>query len=162
MKLCDKCGACNSDRRINCVDCSAPLGEKLSTLEEEKIRKSTDEKIEKLYNKKDPLFVSLYDKIFGILAVIGIAISVALMVVNYINNRGKELLFIVFLFLLIGAFEAFMPRLSWSIEKLRLSFSIDDADEAEPGVFYFYGRKIFITFTVVCGFAVLVTKFLGL
>ena len=162
MKLCNKCGAYNSDKRRNCVDCGEPLGEKLAAEEEAKIRKITGQKIEKLYNKKDPLYVSLYDKIFGVLAVAGAVAFVVLMIINYINNRADRILLIGFFILLLGALEAFVPKLSWALEKLRLGFSIDNADDADPGVFYFYGRKMFITFTVVLGVIILVTKFLKL
>lgn len=159
MKLCNKCGAYNSDKRRNCVDCGEPLGKKLSAEEEAKIRKTTVEKIEKLYNKKDPLYVSLYDKIFGILAVAGAVAFAVLMIINYINNRADQLLLIGFFILLLGALEAFVPKLSWALEKLRLGFSIDNADDAVPGVFYLYGRKIFITYTVVIGAIILIIKF---
>lgn len=158
MKLCNKCGAYNSDERRSCVDCGATLGEKLSVAEEAEIRKTTGEKIEKLYNRKDPLYVSLYDKIFGLFAVIGAVAFAVLMIINYVNNRADELLLMGFFIMLLGAFEAFVPKFSWALEKLRLGFSIDNADDAEPGVFYFYGRKMFITFTVVFGIILLIVK----
>lgn len=62
MKICCKCGAHNSDERFFCIDCNEKLGSSLSKAEEAKINEDINESLENMYNKRDPLHVSKFDK----------------------------------------------------------------------------------------------------
>ena len=46
------------------------------------------------------------------------------------------------IFPLIGMAEAFFPNISWSLEKLRMSFSANGADDLTPSDFYLIMRKV--------------------
>lgn len=72
MKLCEHCGAHNSDERTVCVDCGERLGKPLSQQEEEQLRKTADEKMEKICRKTDPLQVNLLDKVMGGASAVGL------------------------------------------------------------------------------------------
>ena len=61
MKVCSKCGATQSDDRLFCVDCGETLGKSLSESEEKAVRQQTEQKIDGMYNKTYPLFVSKPD-----------------------------------------------------------------------------------------------------
>ena len=160
MKICDNCGAYNSDKRKLCVDCGETLGDKISEREEQQIRQNIGAKIEKMYNKKDPLYVSTFDKLVGAVSIIGIILCVVFTVKNYSNHKSSEyLLWAIFYFALSG-FEAFVPKLSWCIEQIRLSRYVEDADNIRPSVLYFYSRKLFIIVAAVNGIVSVVVNFL--
>jgi hypothetical protein len=44
------------------------------------------------------------------------------------------------LFFLLSSLKALVPKVLWAIEKFRLSFTINDADNAEPSNFYFIAK----------------------
>ena len=113
MKLCEKCGAYNSDERMFCVDCSEKLGDALSVQEEERLDAGIDAKINKLYNAKDPLHVSTFDRVCGFVCV---ACLLALLVLIGFGCLGRrpwaelEMLFYGCVFCVVGAFDAFLPQ----------------------------------------------------
>lgn len=160
MKICTKCGAYNSDERIFCVDCSEKLGDKLSAIDEKQTRDSVNEKIEEMYNKKDPLYVSKVDKVMGLVSLIGVLCSVILIVIGKITERSFDFLWVGIIFFLLASVEAFIPKVTWAIEKIRLSFLIHDADNAEPSGFYIVCRKVSIVISVLVGIVILVVTFL--
>ena len=160
MKICTKCGAYNSDERIFCVDCSEKLGDKLSAIDEKQTRDSVNEKIEEMYNKKDPLYVSKVDKVMGLVSLIGVLCSVILIVIGKITERSFDFLWVGIIFFLLASVEAFIPKVTWAIEKIRLSFFIRDADNAEPSGFYIVCRKVSIVISVLVGIVIIVVTFL--
>ena len=160
MKICDKCGAYNSDERIFCVDCSEKLGDKLSAREEAQARDDLNEKLEEMYNKKDPLYVSKADKVMGIVSLLGALCSVVLVVIGVITGQSLDLLPYGIIFFILASIEAFVPEVTWEFEKLRLSFYVHGADDVEPSEAYFTGRKIAILFALFIGTLILVTTFL--
>ena len=160
MKICGECGAHNSDERMFCIDCDEKLDGKLSDADEEKMRETVNENIEKLYNKRDPLYVSLFDRIMGIASLAGAAVTLVLMIVDTVTRLNFEQLWVGALFLVMASVEALVPRVTWSLEQLRLSFSISNVEEAEPSDFYLFFRKAGIVVSVTVGMAILVINFL--
>ncbi len=156
MKVCAKCGAYNSDERFFCVDCNEKLGDKLSAADEQQKRDDLNGKIEEMVNKKDPLFVSKSDKILGFVSLVGALCSLVLIVIGWIAHRSVDLLWLGILFFLLAGIEALVPKVTWAIEKLRLSFFISDADSAEPSAFYTTCRKAAILISAVVGAVILV------
>ncbi len=159
LKVCEKCGACNSDQKRVCADCGENLGERLTAVQEAEFRKNTRAKIEKMSNKRDPLYVSIFDKIFGTIGIIGTATTLAFIVKNLIVGHSCELVFFGLVGFALAVFEAFFPKISWMFEKMRLTWYVDDADNAEPGVLYFVTRRITLVFFVIFGAAAFVTSF---
>lgn len=160
MKICTKCGAYNSNERIFCVDCSEKLGDKLSSIDEKQTLDSVNEKIEEMYNKKDPLYVSRVDKVMGLVSLIGVLCSVILIVIGKITERNFAILWVGVIFFLLASVDAFIPKVTWTIEKIRLSFIIQDVDNAEPSGFYVLCRKASIVISVLVGISILAVAFL--
>ena len=155
MKICEKCGAHNSDQRMFCVDCNEKLGDRLSELQELQFRQDTDVKIEKMYNKNDPLYVSRFDKTVGAISLMGAAVSLVFIIIKLIIGQSTGYLWLGIVLFLLAIVEAFIPKLSWELEKLRLSFYINGTDDLEPSDFYFIGRKISIIVLTLLGIALL-------
>lgn len=156
MKICEKCGAHNSDKRSFCVDCNEKLGDKLSEFEEQQIQEKLDEKMENMYNKRDPFYVSLFDKIIGAISLLGVLCGLVLMIIGKISQRDFEYMWLSAISFLLTSIEAFIPRLTWTIEKMRLGFYINSADDAEPSEFYITCRKAAILLTFCIGVLILV------
>lgn len=151
MKLCAKCGAYNADERMFCVDCSEKLGDPLSDSAEQQLRAHVSGHIDRLYNRKDPLYVSVFDKVMGIAALAGAVCSLVIMVIGWCNRLPFEYLWVSLLFFLLTGVEALVPRLTWELEKFRLTFLLRDADDVQPSSFYLITRKITIVLTLVIG-----------
>lgn len=154
MKICNKCGSYQSDDQFFCIDCGEKLGSSISDEEAKKIKNQTELKIDKLYNRTDPLNVSAFYRACGISALIGAASAVVLSIV--FRNRMESALsalYSVILFVLC-ALNALVPKLLWNIDKFRLSFIINGSEDAEPSYFYFITRKITIIGSFV--FAVII------
>lgn len=160
MKICEKCGAFNSDDKMFCVDCNEKLSEKLSAVAEQKVRAELNEQIEEMYNKNDPLYVSLFDKVMGVIAVIGVVASLVFMLLISFTNQDFLLLLYALIFFAFSVVDALVPKIAWELEKLRLSFRIMGTDGLEPSVFYIIGRKIGIVAGIVLGAIMLWASFL--
>lgn len=142
MKICEKCRCQNADTRVFCVDCGATLGEKLSEAQEAIHQQQLNENIEKMYNRTDPLYVSVFDKVVGILALLGCVASVVLPFFKPYTMSGDHPYLWAFLFFACAAVDAFIPHLAWELEKLRLGFWADGADSLEPSNLYLIGRRV--------------------
>ena len=151
MKICQNCGAYNSDERMFCVDCNEKLSDTVNPEQQKEASAKIEATIEKLYNKKEPLYVSLYDKIVGVSCIV---VSLLLLVFGFVlmfKNRGSSLPFWCILLGAIGALEALMPQISWELEKMSLSLRVNNVDDLTPSSFYLRGRKIgAIMCLVVC------------
>lgn len=112
MKICCKCGAHNSDERFFCIDCNEKLGSSLSKAEEAKINEDINESLENMYNKRDPLHVSKFDKAAGLAAIAGLLCSIILFAVNIILKRSCDLLWMALLCLSLSVIEAFFPKIT--------------------------------------------------
>ena len=158
MKICENCGAYNSDSRVFCVDCNSSLGKKISPVQEKKIAEKLDKKMEKMYNSRDPLYVSLFDKIMGISAIACILFCVALILLKQfitINSSAKDLFYTILIFA-FGAIEALIPKLSWELEKIRYSWFIISNDDPQPTELYMIGRRISVILFIGIGVALLI------
>ncbi len=153
MKLCEKCGAHNADTRVFCVDCGATLGDKLSDAQERQLQEDLNENIEKMYNKTDPLYVSLLDKMLGGIALIGGLASVVCAFFKPLSPSDPNVYLWALLCFLIAALDAFIPQLAWGLEKMRLGLWVNGADDLEPSRFYLIGRRVGIALAVALGVA---------
>ena len=151
MKVCDKCGAYNADERFFCVDCAEKLGDPLSDDREKQLRDGVSGRIDRLYNRKDPLHVTVFDKILGVTALAGAGVSLVAMVVDWLTAYTFAYLWVALLLLLLTAVEALVPRVTWELEKMRLSLYINASDDAEPSGMYMFGRKAATVLTLAMG-----------
>ena len=142
MKICDKCRAQNADTRVFCLDCGTTLGEKLSDAQEAAYQDNLSDNIEALCNRNDPLYVSRFDKIVGVLALLGCAASVVLPFIRPYTMTDDHPYLWAFLFFTLAALDAFVPQLAWGLEKLRISLWADGAEGLQPGRAYLVGRRI--------------------
>lgn len=149
MKICQKCGAYNSDERIFCVDCDEKLSDKIDAEKQDAIEEKIAGKIDRLYNQKDPLYVSLYDEIIGIGCIIFSLILFILGTALMLKERGSSVPFVLIIFGVIGAFDGLSPQIGWELEKLRLSFRVNDVDDLTPSGFYLSCRRIAITVCLI-------------
>ncbi len=158
MKICTKCGAYNSDDRKFCVDCSEKLGNVLSASEERQMRDNLNKRMDEMYNRNEPLYVSKFDKAIGAVSIAGILCCAALLIIGKITQRSFELLWAGIIIFLLACVEAFMPKVTWAVRKLRLRFSVSNARIAEPSRFYMYCRKAAVVFMAVMGIVILATN----
>lgn len=156
MKICNKCGAYNSDDRMFCVDCN----EKLNDNQDENLQQDVQSKIDELYNKKDPLHVSVIDKIFGFISLVGVVATIIVFILNAITQTSCEYLGWAFITFAISSFEAFCPRINWELEKLALSFRVSSSSDLEPSDFYFTRRKLAIIISSLLGIVMLLINLL--
>ncbi len=150
MKICPSCGVSQSDRRTECVECGARLDAPLNEQEAERVRAQQEEQLEKLYNRRDPLYVSLFDKILGGLMAAGaLAVPITLLV-GHNQVKPSIMAFAAFLFFAFGVVLAFFPKIAWEIGKLRMSVYMDGTDDLMPAGGT-KGRKIGLTVLLVFG-----------
>lgn len=142
MKICLKCGAQQTDNRNFCIDCGEKLGKSIPKKEAENIKLQTEDKIDKLYNKNDTLSVSVPDKIIGLSAIIGAIAASILSIIFKDNSANTPYAVSSVLLFIYCALNALLPKMMWTIEKVRLSFTIKAADNAIPSSFYLIMRKI--------------------
>ena len=115
--------------------------------------------IEDMCNKRDPLYVSKFDKIIGLASLVLAAFSAVLAVINLITRQNNGYIWLAVVFFLLSSVEALIPRILWELEKLRLGFYINGADDAEPSDYYLKCRKLGIICAAVFGVAALVINF---
>ncbi len=85
MKKCSSCGAIQNDERSVCIDCGKVLGKPLDQAEMSAVEAATRESLDNMAERTDDFYVPIYDKIFGIVAIIGIIAAIILLVLV-----GKE------------------------------------------------------------------------
>jgi hypothetical protein len=163
IKVCYKCGAQQTDSRFFCVDCNTKLGGAVSKEEAEHHEKKTKAMLEKLYNKSDPLYVSLLDKIIGFASIAGLLTAIVFSVIYRANLPvvGVEMLAVYILFL-CTAVNALLPGILWSLEKIRISRYYRNADDIEPSGFYKIGRKLGVYFFFITSVIILVSAIINL
>lgn len=142
MKICTKCGAFNSDNRSFCIDCGKKLGKKLSPLEEEKANAALNEKLDEMYNKNDPLYVNLFDKIMGYLSLALALGTFIFIIISLFISVNSGILWFSVLFFILASLEALVPEIMWAIEKVRLGMTISDADSVLPSSLYLIMRRV--------------------
>jgi len=156
MKICSKCGAKQQDHRGFCLDCGERLGDPLSAAEEKQARAEMNVELEKLYNRRDPLYVSKWDKLGGGIALLLAVVALIVIMIAKDTIFDIRAVLLVVIFTIGCLFEAFFPKFGWELEKLRLSSRFNGIDDITPSGFYFAGRKIAIWGTVVLNGVLLV------
>ncbi len=150
MKLCKQCGAHNSDERMFCVDCGERLAKPLSQQEEEQLRKTAQEKMEKIYRTTDPLQVNLLDKIMGCASAVGLVATFIRMLIA----TGEPTPFSAFWLCLVlfswSVVASVVPGVLWAMGRRRRW------DDGHPGVWYNITRRAVVAGSVAVGFALLV------
>ena len=155
MKICDSCGAYNSDDRGFCVDCGEKLGDKISEKAEKELDRKMNEISEKMYNKTDPLYVSVFDRTVGTVSLVCLLLLFIICAAALFRQQSVIFSVYGFICLILSAVEAFFPKVNWEIEKFRLSFRISNPDDAEPSDFYRIMRKLSEIILCAVGIAVL-------
>lgn len=170
MKQCSKCGARQGDARLYCVDCGERLGRRLSAEEEKKAGEELDARIENLYNRGDPLRVDRFDRVCGGIHLVGLTVLLTVLAL-YAGNvfpSGKAypetvpLALAGLLSFLVGAVDALCPRVTWALERFRLSFWADGAEDLTPSHFYFVCRRVSMVGFALLGVLILASLLYGL
>ena len=97
------------------------------------------------------------DKIGGILGLIFVTAMVIAWIVLGDQREAGIWPFAGILFGLCGIAEAFFPKIGWELEKFRLSFWANGADDLTPSTFYRWSRKAVIWLGVTVSAAVFFT-----
>lgn len=158
LKICSKCGAYQKDNRYYCIDCNEKLGDRLSQREQESKEKELKEKSEKYYKESDGLSVTTGNKIVGFCSLIGIIVIVILITIysKYVSSVQEA--FLALVFFISCTLEALFPKIIWSIEKFRLSFTINIEKDTDPSDFYLFMRKIIIYMGFVIALILLISS----
>lgn len=89
MKKCKKCGAVQNDERTTCVDCGAMLGRPMTEAEEEQSEAELDDRLDGMAERTQDFYVSLPEKIMGILCILGVIAAV--MMLNLVGAEKPKL-----------------------------------------------------------------------
>ncbi len=162
MKICDKCGAYNSDSRQFCVDCGDKLGDPVSDRKRESAEQLINDNMEKLYNDNDPLHVTLFDKICGGAALTGAMVGTLVWIFGLLASKTPAFPLYALVFFILSAVEAFFPAITWGIEKFRLSFTVENIEEASPSLLYKWCRKAGILLCLGIGVLLVAEMIIGL
>ena len=153
MKLCKHCGAYTADNRAFCVDCGKRLGKPLSSADAERFEAELDEALEQGYQNADELRPTTAEIVWGCVL---IAACIGGWIGWFLAPNTDKLSF------LLGAiaapcaiFEVFFAKLSWRIERWRLSWRYElDPDQISLPTRFIVGRKIAIwvfgTIAIAC------------
>lgn len=155
MKICPKCGAVFEDGRFSCVDCGVTL-KRASKQEEERVNARIKGSLNNLSDRFDTFYVSKLDKTAAMLSVIGIIAGIVLCIL--LPGRGERFAFLVIavMFFAVAGVDAAFPKAVWALERLRLSFTIAGAEEAEPSDFFLLTRKLGYWLALLGGIAALI------
>ncbi|MBR4845923.1 MAG: hypothetical protein IKU98_05840 [Bacteroidaceae bacterium] len=137
------------------MDCGATLGEKLSDAQEAEYQLLLSENIEDMYNRNDPLYVGLFDKIVGAIAILGCVASIMFPFLWPYTLSDDHPYLWAFILCAIAAVDAFFPQLTWGLEKLRLGLWVNGADDLEPSHLYLVGRRVGVIVALAIGIALL-------
>ena len=156
MKVCEKCGATNNNERFFCADCGEKLSAPVSKAYESEINARISDTGDKLMRESDPLAVTSFDRITGFVSVGGLLLAVVLLLVcAHLQRFNPELILYSMPFFVVGIISSFLPRMLWFFEKIRLSFTISDSENAEPSDWYLFWRKAGNLLLCVFGFLLL-------
>ncbi len=151
MKICDKCGAYNSDDKQFCVDCSEKLGDAISKREEAAIKNKLNKELDKWSDKSEGFYVSIYDKILGGISIAGIVFLIVLAVMGRFSGYTESLILSAVCFA-AAAFVSLFPAFAWEVEKFSLSFLIRNSENADPSEYYIWRRKVLPTVMTALGY----------
>ena len=130
MKICKKCGAVNANNKWFCVDCGETLPQKLSAAEEQRFRAEISDQIEEMYNEKDPYFINTFDKVTGIIAILGLITALVFLEFCAFTNRehspGTSVSAIALF--VVAILDSFVPHLALIFERIRLRIRFDGTE----------------------------------
>lgn len=158
MKQCRKCSAVYDDSRIKCLDCDERLYS-ISDYEAGKIKAEQAQTISKLSDKAEDFYVTRLERVLIALEVLGLMATIVILIVNTIKSGATDLTalaLVTILFFLLGILHTAFPKFFWGIEKFSLGFTIDDAENAIPSVFYLTTRKFSIYITFIIAYLLLI------
>lgn len=150
MKICEKCGAINTNERFFCADCGEKLPAPVSKAYETEINGRISNTGDRLMRESDPLSVTTFDRITGFVSVGGL-----LLVGARLQRFNPELILYSMPFFVVEIISSFLPRMLWFFEKIRLSFTISGSENAEPSDWYLFWRKAGNLLLCVFGFLLL-------
>ncbi len=90
MKKCKTCGALQRDDRTTCVDCGSVLGKPMTDAEEETLHSALDDALDGMAERAQDFYVSLPEKIMGILCIIGAAAVLILLNLVGVEKTSLE------------------------------------------------------------------------
>lgn len=147
MKKCKYCGTIVKENDSICAYC----GEHLVIPEQDHTLKS--DQTSRMLDKMDDFYLTPGDKVSSILQASGILTSIFMLIKSY----PSELL-IAIIILGVAFINNIFPKLLWEIEKLRLSFTMNDAEKATPSPIYLLGRKLNCYISLVIGYYIIISS----
>ena len=149
MKLCKKCGAVQADKILFCLDCGASLGDPVDAKTEARINAETRKGVDKMASDGDFLALKPMHKVCGI-AMLAMAVSAGIFFLfPKFSGEARPVFGLVFLIGVFFGIHALTPKFCWLIEKLRLSFRVDNTDNLIPSAGYIIVRKLTIYVSAV-------------
>lgn len=127
MKVCRSCSAYNRDERTHCVDCGERLGAPLRGEEAQRLEEQLKTKTARLWDGEDPLRITPFDFVVGILSLLAAATGGLLWVFGLVAEGNIVLMISGIILGFFGALECLVPRLMWELEEMRLSLFTHDA-----------------------------------
>ncbi len=142
MKICKNCGASQSDERSLCVDCGSVLGSPVDAATEKAVLKKQRASLGKLERDGDFLALKPFDAACGIVTLaLGLTSGILCLFPKFVGETRPFFAAVLVLGLILGI-TALTPKLSWKLEKLRLSFRVDNVESLIPSAGFVIGRKI--------------------
>ncbi len=89
MKICEKCGAHQSDDRSTCLDCGAILGKPLSDAEERELNEDIADALTGMSERTEDFYVSPLDRVLGIVSIV-LAVAMVILL-SYCGSRLSAL-----------------------------------------------------------------------
>ncbi len=163
MKICKKCGALNSNNKWFCVDCGATLPKKLSATEEKQMHTEINDQIEEMYNQKDPYYINAFDKVTGVIAILGLIAIFAFIEFSAFTNREHSLEAAVYAiaFFAVAILDSFVPHLALVFERIRLGIRFDGTEHLSyRGTPSALGKRIANVILILLGLTLLVCNIL--
>lgn len=90
MKICEKCGAHQSDDRSTCLDCGAVLGKPLTESEERAVEEDISDTLQGMSERTEDFYVSPLDRVLGILCIVLAVAMVILINVYSVQKNALE------------------------------------------------------------------------
>ena len=90
MKICETCGAHQSDDRSTCLDCGAVLGRPLSESEERELNEDISDTLYGMSERTEDFYVSPLDRALGIISIVLAVAMVILLNVYSVQKNALE------------------------------------------------------------------------
>lgn len=134
--ICESCGYRNQGDVKNCSGCGKTLAPKMSGEQSDAM---LTKMVNRLSDNSDNLTPSPTDKV---MKWVFFAAALILFVLMLIFTKQIGYALILAFFSIIGGINAGYPNFLWELEKLRLSFSVNNSGDMTPSDFWSFGRKL--------------------